>query len=90
MPQMFHLSWVYQDEVWTETNPKNVKEKFVIYSLLREAQELAWIQSKAIGLRKASGIPKELTTESAWGLRSPHSFMTSFLAAAALSSDKYP
>lgn len=34
-------------------------------SVFKEDHEFASIQSKAIGLRKASGIPKELTTASA-------------------------
>ena len=45
---------------------------------------------KASGLRNASGIPKELTTASAWGLSSLHSFKTSFRTLATLSRDKYP
>lgn len=43
----------------------NSRFRKTIYSSLTVDQELASIQSKAIGLKKASGIPKELTKESA-------------------------
>jgi hypothetical protein len=43
-----------------------------------------------MGPKKASGMPRELTNASACGRNSPQSFVTSFLAAAALSVDKYP
>lgn len=55
-----------------------------------EDRAFASIQSKASGLRKASGIPKELTIASAWGLSSLHSVITSFLAAATFSRDRQP
>lgn len=55
-----------------------------------EDQTLASTQLKAIGPKKASGMPKELTKESACGLSSLQRFATSFLTAAALSVDKYP
>lgn len=53
-----------------------------------EEYAFASTQLKAIGAKKASGIPKELTKESACGLNSLHSFGTSFLTTAALSVDK--
>jgi hypothetical protein len=43
-----------------------------------------------MGLKKASGIPKELTRASACGRSSAHSFGTSFLTVEAFSVDKYP
>ena len=55
-----------------------------------EDQEFESTQLNAIGLRKASGIPKELTKARACGLSSAQSLGTSFLTREALSVDKYP
>ncbi|MFS8021202.1 hypothetical protein Hanom_Chr16g01424681 [Helianthus anomalus] len=60
----------------------------ILYRHQTEDHALASTQLKAIGAKKASGIPNEDTKESACGLSSLHSFRTSFLTTAALSVDK--
>lgn len=53
-----------------------------------EDHALASIQLKAIGPKRASGIPKDVTKASACGLSSLQSIGTSFLTTAALYVDK--
>lgn len=53
-----------------------------------EDRALASIQLKAIGPKRASGIPKDVTKASACGLSSLQSIGTSFLTTAALYVDK--
>ena len=55
-----------------------------------EDHALASIQLKAIGPKRASGIPKDVTKASACGLSSLQSIGTSFLTTAALYVDKQP